>query len=423
MEKFKIEGPVRLAGTIRASGAKNAALPSLAATLLTDEPVRLLRLPDVRDIRTMCRLLEHLGSGCHADGGEGTVLQRTGELPSGADAPYELVKTMRASILVLGPILARRGQATVSLPGGCAIGNRPIEEHLKGMEALGAKITLEGGYVTVEAAKLRGAKYRFGMVSVTGTENVMMAAALARGTTVLENAAREAEITDLAAMLNKMGARISGAGTSTLEIEGVETLHGATHEIVADRIEAGTYLVGGVMTGGDVTVEGVAPEALAPLVEKLEEAGAGVETSAASVRAWADGKLKPALVETAPHPGFPTDLQAQFMALMTQAEGVSTVREFVFENRFQHVSELNRLGADIRVRNRTAKIRGRSKLSGARVMATDLRASASLVLAGCAAHGTTLVDRIYHLDRGYEAMESKLQSLGARVERLDGDED
>jgi UDP-N-acetylglucosamine 1-carboxyvinyltransferase len=330
-----------------------------------------------------------------------------------------VVKTMRAGILVLGPVLARRGTATVSLPGGCAIGHRPIEEHLKGMQALGADVRLEGGYVTAEAKQLRGAKYRFGVPTVTGTENVMMAATLARGITVLENCAQEAEIADLAELLNEMGARIAGAGTSTIEIEGVESLHGARHDIISDRIEAGSYLIGAVMTGGDVSVRGARIEHLGILKEKLEEAGATVEETEDGMRAAAGDDLGPVLIETAPHPGFPTDLQAQFMALATQADGTSTVREYVFENRFQHVPELNRMGADIRVRNRTAKVRGKTKLTGAHVMATDLRASASLVLAGLAARGTTVVDRIYHLDRGYEAMESKLQSLGARVERTD----
>jgi UDP-N-acetylglucosamine 1-carboxyvinyltransferase len=314
-------------------------------------------------------------------------------------------------------VLARRGTATVSLPGGCAIGHRPIEEHLKGMEALGAAVRLEGGYVTAEAKQLRGAKYRFGVPTVTGTENVMMAATLARGITVLENCAQEAEIADLAELLNKMGARIAGAGTPTIEIEGVESLHGARHDIIADRIEAGSYLIGAVMTGGAATGRGARVADLGMLKETLEEAGAPDEAPADGMRAAAGDDLGPSLIETAPHPGFPTDLQAQFMALATQADGISTVREYVFENRFQHVPELNRMGADIRVRNRTAKVRGKSKLTGAHVMATDLRASASLVLAGLAAKGTTVVDRIYHLDRGYEAMESKLQSLGARVER------
>ena len=417
MDKFKIHGPVRLEGRVRASGAKNAALPALAATLLTDEPVELHRMPSVRDIRTMCRLLEHLGweaTGC----GDGVTLRRSGEESSAYDAPYELVKTMRASILVLGPQLARRGQAKVSLPGGCAIGHRPIEEHLKGMQALGAEVELEGGYVHARCPRLRGAKYRFGVPTVTGTENVMMAAVLAEGTTVLDNCAREAEIVALADQLVAMGARISGAGTPTIEIEGVPQLHGARVEIIPDRIEAGTYLIAAGITHGDVTVEDARPGDLAPLVERLREAGVEVDEVAGGLRARADGRLKPALVVTEPHPGFPTDLQAQFMALMTQAEGVSTVREFVFENRFQHVPELNRMGADVRVKNRTAKVRGRTALSGARVMATDLRASASLVLAGLVAKGTTVVDRIYHLDRGYESMESKLQSLGARVERF-----
>jgi len=421
LDKFRIHGPVRLEGTVRASGAKNAALPALAATLLTDEPVELHRMPYVQDIRTMCRLLEHLGWEASGNG-DGVTLRRSDEESRAYDAPYELVKTMRASILVLGPQLARQGRAKVSLPGGCAIGNRPIEEHLKGMQALGAEVELEGGYVHARGPRLRGAKYRFGVPTVTGTENVMMAAVLAEGTTVLDNCAREAEIAALAGQLVAMGAKISGAGSETIEIEGVPQLHGARVEIIPDRIEAGTYLIAAGITRGDVTVEDARPGDLAPLAERLGEAGVEVEEVAGGMRARAGGKLKPSLVVTEPHPGFPTDLQAQFMALMTQAEGVSTVREFVFENRFQHVPELNRMGADIRIKNRTAKVRGKTPLSGARVMATDLRASASLVLAGLAARGTTVVDRIYHLDRGYESMESKLQSLGARVERFSGPE-
>jgi UDP-N-acetylglucosamine 1-carboxyvinyltransferase len=417
LEKFLIEGPVRLRGTVVAGGAKNAALPALAATLLTDQTVELSRMPRVRDIRTMGRLLERLGCGCETDG-HAVRVSGCGVNGDG-HAPYELVKTMRASILVLGPMLARRGRARVSLPGGCAIGLRPIDEHLRGMEALGAEVEVEEGYVTARATRLVGAHFRFGVPTVTGTENVMMAAALARGATRLENCAREAEIADLAKLLNAMGARIEGAGTEVIEIEGVDSLGGARHEVVADRIEAGTYLLAGAITGGDVTVDGARPEDLGALAEALRATGAIVEATAAGMRCAAHGGLRPIDVETAPHPGFPTDLQAQLMALLTQADGTSTIRESVFENRFQHVPELNRMGAKIRADGRLATIHGPRRLDGTGVMATDLRASASLVLAALAAQGTTMVDRIYHLDRGYESMESKLQSLGARVKRID----
>jgi UDP-N-acetylglucosamine 1-carboxyvinyltransferase len=417
LERFRIEGPVRLHGTVAAGGAKNAALPALAATLLTDEPVELSRVPRVRDIRTMCRLLERLGSRCEMDG---HVVQVSGcGVGEEGHAPYELVKTMRASILVLGPLLTRRGHARVSLPGGCAIGLRPIDEHLRGMQALGAEIEVREGYVYARAERLTGARFRFGVPSVTGTENVMMAASLARGTTRLENCAREAEIADLAKLLTAMGARIEGAGTDVIEIEGVDRFGSARHEVIADRIEAGTYLLAAAITGGDVTVEGARQDDLAPLAAALAETGVTVEATTGGMRCAGNGELAPIEIETAPHPGFPTDLQAQLMALLTQARGTSKLREAVFENRFQHVPELNRLGADIRIEGRRALIHGPRRLSGTGVMATDLRASASLVLAGLAAHGTTVVDRIYHLDRGYEAMESKLQSLGARVERID----
>lgn len=416
MERFKIEGPTRLQGTVTASGAKNAALPALAATLLTDRPVVLTRVPRVRDIRTMGKLLERLGSGCETAGDRVTV---TGSCTEGeAEAPYELVKTMRASILVLGPLLARRGAARVSLPGGCSIGVRPIDEHLRGMEALGATVDLEEGYVTARARQLTGARFRFGVPSVTGTENVMMAAVLARGTTRLENCAREPEIADLADLLNTLGARIQGAGTEVIEIEGVDALGGGEHDVIPDRIEAGTYLIAGAMTGGDVTVADARGGDLAALTAALETVGVRVEADAAGVRAVGNG-LSPIRLETAPHPGFPTDLQAQFMALLTQAGGTSTLRESVFENRFQHVAELNRMGADVHIDGRLAIVEGPTPLSGTGVMATDLRASACLVLAALVARGTTVIDRIYHLDRGYETMESKLQSLGAHVERVD----
>jgi UDP-N-acetylglucosamine 1-carboxyvinyltransferase len=416
MDQFHIFGPTRLAGRVRASGAKNAALPALAASLLTDEPLELHRVPRVRDIRTMRRLLEHLGVAS-IDDRETLVLRREGRDASTFDAPYELVKTMRASVLVLGPQLARRGHARVSLPGGCAIGVRPIDQHLKGLAALGAEVHISHGYVETDAARLTGARFRFDMPTVTGTENVLMAAVLAHGTTVLENCAREPEVADLAALLNAMGARIEGVGSETLVIEGVEALGGAVHSIIPDRIEGGTYLIGGVMTGGDVLLEGARDADLAPVLEKLAAAGAQIEVTPEGIRARAGGGIAARDVETAPHPGFPTDLQAQYMAMMTQAEGVATIAEQIFENRFQHAPELARMGADVRVEGNRARVHGKTPLAGATVMATDLRASACLVLAGLAAEGETIVDRIYHLDRGYEGMELKLQSLGARVER------
>ena len=409
MDRFRITGPGRLEGRVRASGAKNAALPALAATLLTDQVVRLERVPRVRDIGTMRRLLAHLGvESADLDGG---IELRASGPGSSDDAPYDLVKTMRASVLVLGPLLARRGHARVSLPGGCAIGVRPIDQHLLGLEALGAKVVLEHGYVTAQAERLVGARFRFAMATVTGTENLMMAAALARGTTRLENCAREPEVVDLAALLGRMGARISGAGSSTIEIEGVDQLGGAAHEIVPDRIEGGTYLVGAALTGGDVLLEGGSASDLQPLLEVLADVGAEVALEGAGIRVRGTGSLRSRDVATGPHPGFPTDLQAQYLVLMTQARGTATLCETVFENRFQHVAELQRMGADIRLDGSYARVTGPSALSGASVMATDLRASACLVLAGLVATGETIVDRIYHLDRGYESMELKLQSL------------
>ncbi|RMH16070.1 MAG: UDP-N-acetylglucosamine 1-carboxyvinyltransferase [Acidobacteria bacterium] len=425
MDKLSIAGPTRLAGTIRASGAKNAALPILAATLLAEEPVVLHNLPRVRDIRTMDRLLCHLGASSELRD-DGALVVRGSADGNPDDAPYELVKTMRASALVLGPLLARRGHARVSLPGGCAIGVRPIDQHLAGLEALGATIELEHGYVTASARALHGARFRFAMPTVGGTENLMMAASLARGTTVLENCAREPEIVDLARLLNAMGARLAGAGEETIVIEGVERLGGCEHTVIADRIEVGTYLIGAAITGGDVTVEQCNPADLAPLLAKLSEIGASVEVAAADattgrggrIRVAAGGGLRASDVSTAPHPGFPTDLQAQYLALMTQAEGVAAVCETVFENRFQHVPELLRMGADVRCEGPCAYVHGPTPLSGSHVMATDLRASACLVLAALVAEGETVVDRIYHLDRGYENMELKLQKLGAHVRRI-----
>jgi len=415
MDKFHIVGPTRLAGRVEASGAKNAALPALTASLLTDEPLTLRRVPRVRDIRTLQKLLDHLGIVSEENAGA-LVLRRERPNPE-HDAPYDLVKTMRASVLVLGPLLAKEGHARVSLPGGCAIGVRPIDQHLKALTALGADVQLTHGYVEARAERLTGTRFRFDMPTVTGTENVMMAACLAHGTTVLENCAREPEVGDLASLLNAMGARISGAGETTLVIDGVESLGAAEHTIIPDRIEGGTYLIGAALTGGDVLLEGANAADLAPLLDKLAEVGAQVEVTSEGIRVRADGELRASDVETAPHPGFPTDLQAQYMALMSCARGVAAISETVFENRFQHAPELMRMGADIRVDGARARVHGPTPLTGAGVMATDLRASACLILAGVAAEGETVVDRIYHLDRGYEGMELKLQSLGARVAR------
>ncbi len=417
MQKLRIYGPTRLQGTIPVSGAKNAALPVLAACLLADAEVELHNVPSVQDIRTMLRLLEHLGVE-NERLGDAVILRPTGRA-NPDEAPYELVKTMRASVLVLGPLLARRGHARVSLPGGCAIGVRPIDLHLTALEALGAKVTIEHGYVEARADRLQGCRHRFLKPTVGGTENLLMAASMARGTTVLENCAREPEIVDLARMLTAMGAVIEGAGEETIVIEGQDRLGGATHAIIPDRIQDGTYLIGAALTRGDVTVDGARSADLAPLLAKLDEIGAQVEVGDDHIRVRNDGVLKPRSIVTEPFPGFPTDLQAQYMTLMTQAEGVSTVSETVFENRFQHVPELVRMGADIRIDGTYARIHGPAALTGTSVMATDLRASACLVLAGLVARGETTVHRIYHLDRGYEQMESKLQMLGGRVERID----
>jgi UDP-N-acetylglucosamine 1-carboxyvinyltransferase len=417
MDKFHIVGPTRLAGRVQASGAKNAALPALTASLLTDETLVLRRVPRVRDIRTLLRLLDHLGLASQ-DGEGGTVTLRRERPDPADDAPYDMVKTMRASVLVLGPLLAKLGRARVSLPGGCAIGVRPIDQHLKGLTALGAEVRLDHGYVEATSPRLTGARFRFDMPTVTGTENVLMAATLARGTTVLENCALEPEVVDLANLLNAMGARIHGAGSATITIEGVDGLGGADHPIIPDRIEGGTYLIGAAMTGGDVLLEQAVPADLAPLLDKLAEVGAKVEISPEGIRVSAEqGGLEARGIETCPHPGFPTDLQAQYMALMTQAAGEAVISETIFENRFQHAPELARMGADVRVDGGRAVVHGPAPLTGAGVMATDLRASACLVLAGVAAEGETVVDRIYHLDRGYEGMELKLQALGARVAR------
>lgn len=419
MDILRIQGPSVLEGTIMASGAKNAALPILAASLLTDDPLTLANLPRVRDIRTMMALVGYLGVSAE-ELPDGRHILRTQHQGTPDVAPYELVKTMRASVLVLGPLLARRGHARVSLPGGCAIGVRPVDQHLAGLEALGATVDIDHGYIEARCGQLRGCRFRFEKRTVGGTENVLMAAVLARGTTVLENCAREPEIVDLARLLTAMGAQIEGAGEETIVIQGVERLHGAEHSVIPDRIEAGTYLIGAALTGGDVTVEGTHPADLLPLLEKLDEVGAWVETESGAIRVRRKGPLRACGIVTEPHPGFPTDLQAQYLALMTQATGTATISETVFENRFQHVPELCRMGAQVTIeRGILARVHGPTRLKGASVMATDLRASACLVLAGLVAEGETQVHRIYHLDRGYERMEVKLARLGARVDRLD----
>jgi UDP-N-acetylglucosamine 1-carboxyvinyltransferase len=417
VDRFRIQGPVRLAGEVAVSGAKNAALPCLAATLLTAEPVQLTNLPDVRDIRTMEKLLQHIGVFLTASATEATVEAR--EIGS-ADAPYDLVKTMRASVLVLGPLLARGGEVRVSLPGGCAIGVRPINLHLAAFQKLGAEVSIEHGYVEARAARLTGAEISFDSVTVTGTENAMLAATLARGSTVLSNAAREPEVVDLARLLRAMGARITGEGTETIQIEGVEALHGASHAVISDRIEAGTYAIAAAITRGDVLVRGCRCEHLRALTARLHASGVTVEAGPDGLRVRAQGTLAPQDVATAPYPGFPTDLQAQWMALATGMDGISTITETVFENRFQHVPELVRMGAKIRLEGRWAAVEGPVRLTGARVMASDLRASAALVLAALAARGESTIERVYHLDRGYARMEEKLAALGAPVERVPG---
>jgi UDP-N-acetylglucosamine 1-carboxyvinyltransferase len=417
MDKFRIQGGRPLAGEIAISGAKNSALPALAACLLTGEQVRLDRIPAVRDIRTMMQLLEHIGASVDVDGELVTVQAGTLER---AEAPYDLVKTMRASSLVLGPLLARTGRARVSMPGGCAIGTRPINLHVSALEQLGAEITQSHGYVEALAPQgLRGAAVQFDRITVTGTEDVLMAAVLAKGETVIGNAAREPEVQDLAALLNKMGARIQGAGTSTIRVQGVESLHGAEHTIIADRIEAGTFLIAGAMTRGDLLIDHCVPQHLDALAAKLRQAGAEVsEPRPDALRVRATARLRAADITTEEYPGFATDLQAQYMAMMTLAEGTSLITETIFENRFMHALELARMGADIRLDGRQAIVRGVEELTGAQVIASDLRASASLVLAGLVARGETVVDRVYHIDRGYERIEEKLARAGAQIERV-----
>ena len=420
MDKLLIRGGHRLNGTVRISGAKNAALPQLCAALLTVELVVLKNVPKLQDVATMLKLIRNMGVTA-TRGDDGTVQVDAGKL-STPEAPYELVKTMRASVLALGPLLARFGEATVSLPGGCAIGARPVDQHIKGLQAMGAEIVVEHGYMIAKLpqgqTRLKGARIMTDMVTVTGTENLLMAATLADGETVLENAAQEPEIPDLAEMLIKMGARIEGHGTSKIRIQGVEKLHGCTHQVVADRIETGTFLCAVAAAGGDVLLQHGRADHLEAVIDKLREAGAMVEAVDGGIRIQSRGRLRAQSFRTAEYPGFPTDMQAQFMALNVVSEGTVKVAETIFENRFMHVPELQRLGANIQTDGKVAVIEGVAKLSGASLMATDLRASAGLVIAGLVAEGETMVDRIYHLDRGYDQMETKLRSIGADIERL-----
>lgn len=415
MDKLVIEGGVPLSGEVRVSGAKNATLPILCASLLTTEPLVVANVPHLRDVTTMLTLLGQLGVTISVDERLGVELSAT--RITAPVAPYELVRTMRASVLVLGALTARCGEARVSLPGGCAIGLRPVDQHIKGLQAMGADIAIEHGYIVARAKRLRGARICLDLVTVTGTENLMMAAALASGTTVIENAAHEPEVVDLAGCLNAMGARIRGAGSDVVTIEGVERLHGTRYQVMPDRIETGTFLVAAAATGGRVTLRDARPDILDAVLDKLREAGAHVSTGPDWVSAGANGALNAVNVRTAPYPAFPTDMQAQFLALNSVAQGTARVTETIFENRFMHVQELKRLGADIEVEGNTAVVKGVAGLDGASVMATDLRASASLVLGGLIAKGKTTVDRVYHLDRGYEGIEEKLSRLGARIRR------
>jgi len=415
VDKLIIRGGVPLDGEICISGAKNAALPILAATLLTHDAMEIKNVPHLHDITTTMALLGGMGSELTID--EKLTIEVNNRHISNFFAPYELVKTMRASILVLGPLLSRYGRADVSLPGGCAIGSRPVNLHIRGLEAMGADISVEGGYIRAQAERLRGTMLTMDMVTVTGTENLMMAATLAEGRTVIENAAREPEVVDLAVCLNNMGARIKGAGTDCIVIEGVETLYGASHSILPDRIETGTYLVAATMAGGRIKLKNTRPDLLDAVLAKLREAGAQIDIEDRAITLAMEKRPRAVDVLTSPFPGFPTDMQAQFTALNCVAKGSGTITENVFENRFMHVQELQRMGADVKVQGNVAICRGVEKLTGAPVMATDLRASASLVLAGLVAEGETAVDRIYHIDRGYETIEEKLQQLGARIRR------
>jgi len=414
MKKLLIRGGKRLQGEVKISGAKNSALPLMAAALLTEGDNQFFNIPQLRDIKTITKMLSELGAQVS---GEENVKINASNLHS-YEAPYDLVKTMRASILVLGPLLARFGKAKVSLPGGCAIGSRPVDLHLKALEHMGVTITLKEGYIQAECKKTRGAKIYFDVSTVTGTENIMMVASLSKGTTVLENAAKEPEVGELAQVLNKMGARIEGAGTDVITIEGVDTLHAVEHTVMPDRIEAGTYMIAAGITGGDITIANCNHRHLHALTEKLEEIGLDIKCDDATIRVKGNASLKNTDVKTIPYPGFPTDMQAQIMTLLCLAEGTSIISETVFPDRFMHVGELKRMGAQIRIEGNSAIVNGVDKLCGAPVMATDLRASASLVLAGLVAQGETEVSRIYHLDRGYERMEEKLSKLGADIQRV-----
>jgi UDP-N-acetylglucosamine 1-carboxyvinyltransferase len=419
MDKLVIRGGNPLLGTIRVSGAKNAALPAMAAALLTEEPVVLENIPQVRDIETTRKLLAAMGA--EVELGYGRAQHRTTICCRNLASPkasYELVKTMRASTLVLGPLVARYGRARVSLPGGCAIGARPIDLHIKGLERLGAQITQEHGYVEASAKRLRGAEIVFDKITVTGTEDLLMAAALAEGESIMQNCAREPEVADLADLLNKMGARIEGAGTPTIRIQGVERLHGARHRIIPDRIEAGTFIVAAALTGGDLNIVGCDPNHLTAVLQKLQETGVKIAHNHDSIRVVGHGDLRGSDMVTEEHPGFPTDMQAQYMALATQAEGTSVITENIFENRFMHAQELVRMGANIKIEGRRAIVRGKTELSAAAVLASDLRASASLVIAALVADGETIIDRVYHIDRGYEHIEEKLRGVGAQIRRI-----
>jgi UDP-N-acetylglucosamine 1-carboxyvinyltransferase len=416
MDKLRITGGRRLEGEVRISGAKNAALPIMCAALLTSKPVTIANVPRLRDVSTMAKLLAQMGVGVERSP-EGRIALQAKKI-SEPTASYELVKTMRASVLVLGPLLARCGQAKVSLPGGCAIGLRPVDQHVKGLQAMGATIAIEHGYMHATASRLRGARIVMDLVTVTGTENLMMAAALAEGDTLIENAAREPEVVDLARCLNAMGARIEGAGSDVIRIQGMRSLGGAEHGVMPDRIETGTYLAAAAATGGRVRLTGAASESLDATLEKLREAGASIKITDSTIDLEMSNRPGAVSVRTAPYPGFATDMQAQFMALASVARGTALITETIFENRFMHALELQRLGADIKLEGNTAVVKGVERLQGAAVMATDLRASAGLVIAGLVAEGDTVVDRIYHLDRGYEALEKKLGALGARIERV-----
>src|SRR2546428_40633 len=418
MDKIRIQGPCRLRGTVRASGAKNAVLPEMAATLLLDGPVTLRNVPVVRDVQTMIKVLRHLG--VRSLKLEGNSLRAEGGAPGEPEAPYDLVRTMRASILVLGPLLARLGRAKVSLPGGCAIGARPIDYHIEALRRMGATIGIEHGYVVASCPRLKGAEIVFDDRTVTGTENLMMAAALADGRTILKGCALEPEVVDLARFLNACGARIEGAGTGRIFIEGVQRLHGAEHTVIPDRIETGTFLMAAAASGSGIRIERCDAAHLESVLDKLQECGVNLTLDGDAITVQPDGSLRAANVTTRPYPDFPTDLQAQFMALMTRAEGVSIITETVFENRLMHVGELHRMGARIVVDGQTAIVAGPAPLSGAQLMASDLRASACLIVAGLAAEGETIINRAYHIDRGYEKVETKFQGLGARIERIFG---